>query len=175
MRGRMIRWGVPIVLVAVAGVGVAMAATASTHSSSGTVRTMKSAKFGTVLVSSSGKTLYRYTLDKKGVNTCTAVAVCAKYWPRLLVKATAKPTAGAGVNAALLGTIKQPKGLRQVTYAGFPLYVFAGDAKAGDVKGEGFDKTWYVVNAKGALVKHAVAGSPAPAPTTTSGGGGGWG
>jgi predicted lipoprotein with Yx(FWY)xxD motif len=174
MMGRMIRWGVAVALLAVGGVGAAMAATASTHSS-GTVRTAKSAKFGTVLVNASGKTLYRYTLDKKGVNTCTAVAICAKYWPRLLVTGTAKPTAGAGVSAALLGTIKQPKGLRQVTYAGFPLYVFAGDAKAGDVKGQGFEKTWYVVNAKGALVKHAVAGSPAPAPTTTSGGGSTWG
>jgi predicted lipoprotein with Yx(FWY)xxD motif len=175
MRGRMIRWGVPIALLAVAGVGAAMAATASTHSSSGTVRTVKSAKFGTVLVSATGKTLYRYTVDRKGVNKCTAVAICAKYWPRLLVKGTAKPTAGAGVNAALLGTIKQAKGVSQVTYAGFPLYFFAGDAKAGDMKGQGFEKTWYVVNAKGALVKHAIAGSPTPAPTTTSGGGGGWG
>lgn len=175
MRGRMIRWGVPIALLAVGGVGASMAATATTHSSAGTVRTVKNAKFGTVLVGANGKTLYRYTLDKKGVNNCTAVAICAKYWSRLLVKGTAKPTAGTGVKASLLGTIKQPKGLRQVTYAGFPLYFFAGDAKAGDVKGQGFEKTWYVVNAKGAFVKHAVAGSTTPAPTTTSGGGSSWG
>jgi predicted lipoprotein with Yx(FWY)xxD motif len=166
MRGRVIRAALPVVLVAVAGVGVAMAASASTRSSGGTVRAVESAKYGTVLVGPSGKTLYRYTPDKKGVNTCTPVPACAKYWSRLLVTGTAKP--GSGVSAGLLGTIKQPKGLVQVTYAGFPLYYFVGDAKAGDMKGQGFDGTWYVVNPKGALVKHAVAASSG-SPTTTSG------
>ncbi|MGH3002859.1 MAG: COG4315 family predicted lipoprotein [Gaiellaceae bacterium] len=180
----MIRWLVPLMLVSVAGVGTAMAATATTHAGKGTVNAMKSTAFGTVLVSKSGRTLYRYTVDRKHVNRCTAVPICAKYWPALLVKAGAKPSAGGGAKPALLGTIKAPHGMRQVTYAGFPLYFFAGDQKAGQVKGQGFDKTWYVVNLKGALVKRtAPMTSPAPTtsttPTTTtsSGGGGGetWG
>ena len=169
MRGRVIRWLLPLVLVAALGVGAAMAASASMRSSGATVKAVKSAKYGMVLVSSSGRTLYRYTLDRKGGNTCTRVAICAKFWPRLLVRGTAKPTAGAGAKAALLGTIKQPKGLVQVSYAGFPLYMFAGDKKAGAVKGEGFEGKWYLVNSKGALVKHAITSSGGtPAPTTTT-------
>jgi predicted lipoprotein with Yx(FWY)xxD motif len=88
-------------------------------------------------------------------------------WPPLVIKGTAKPKAGAGVNAALLGVMKRSKTLRQVTYGGFPLYVFSGDHKTGDVKGEAFQGKWYLVNPKGALVKKAVS--------TSGGGTGGWG
>jgi predicted lipoprotein with Yx(FWY)xxD motif len=171
----MIRWLLPVAMIAAIGAGTAMA-TSATRSSAPAVKAVDSAKFGTVLVGSNGRTLYRYTLDSKGVNRCTSNATCSKYWPRLLVKATAKPTAGAGVKAALLGTIKASNGMRQVTYAGFPLYTFSGDSKAGQVNGEGFEKQWYVVNTKGAFVKHAVASgtsttpAPAPPPTTTGGG-----
>ena len=127
MRGRWIRLVLPLVLVAVAGAGAAMAATASTHAQSGTVRAVKSKSYGMILVAANGKTLYRYTLDSKGVNRCTGDAACVKYWPQLLVKATAKPTAGTGASAGLLGTIKAAHGMRQITYAGFPLYYFVGD------------------------------------------------
>jgi hypothetical protein len=72
------------------------------------------------------------------------------------------------VSRGLLGTVKQPKGLIQVSYAGFPLYYFVGDAKPGDVKGEGFDHTWYLVDPKGALVKSAVASASTGASNNTS-------
>jgi predicted lipoprotein with Yx(FWY)xxD motif len=171
MRGRVIRWALPLVMAGVAGAGVAMAATASTRSS-GTVKAVQSTKFGMVLVAANGRTLYRYTKDSKGVNRCTPDATCAKYWPELLVKATATPTAGTGASSKLLGTIKAANGMRQVTYAGFPLYTFAGDRKAGQVNGEGFGKTWYVVNTKGALVKHAMASGSTSGGTTTPSSGG---
>jgi len=170
----MIRWLLPVALIAAIGAGTAMAATSATHSSTAAVKAVDSTKFGMVLVGSNGRTLYRYSADSKGMNSCSGVPACAKYWPRLLVKANVKPTAGTGVNASLLGTIKATGTMRQVTYGGFPLYTFTGDTKAGQVNGEGFLKAWFVVNTKGALVKHAVAASSSPAPaspgtTTTSG------
>jgi len=169
----MIRWLLPVAMIAAIGTGAAMAATSATHSTTPVVKTVASAKFGTVLVNASSRTLYRYTLDSKGVNRCTSNATCAKYWPQLLVKAGVKPTGGAGVQASLLGTIKAKGGMLQVTYAGFPLYTFAGDTKAGQVNGQAFEKQWYVVSTKGALVKHAVAGgtssSPSPAPSPDPG------
>lgn len=171
----MIRTLLALTLIAALGAGAAMAATSALHSSTPSVKTVANAKFGTILVSSTGKTLYRYTVDSKGINRCTKVPVCAKYWPALLVKPGVKPTAGTGVKTSLLGTIKAAHGMMQVTYAGFPLYAFAGDKAAGQVGGQGFEHTWYVVNTAGALVKHAVSGAPPkPAPaggaTTTSGG-----
>jgi len=170
MRSLGVRWLLPLIGAGVLGVGAAMAAT-SAHSSTGTVDLAKSAKYGMVLVTSTGRTLYRYTPDKKGKNTCTGA--CATYWPAYMYKGKTKPTAGTGASSALLGTIKHGKGL-QVTYAGFPLYTYVGDSKAGQVKGEGTYKTWYVVNAKGALVKKAVAATTST-PTTTAGGGSTWG
>jgi predicted lipoprotein with Yx(FWY)xxD motif len=175
MRGRLIRWGLPLLLVATAGAGAAMAATASTHAQSGTVRAVKSKSFGMILVAANGKTLYRYTLDGKGVNRCTSDATCAKYWPQLLIKATAKPTVGSGASAGLLGTIKAAHGMRQVTYAGFPLYFFAGDTAAGQTKGQGFQNQWYVVNTKGAFVKHAVPAGTTSTKSTSTSSGAGWG
>ena len=166
MRGRLIRWLLPGTLVAVMSVGAAMAATTMMRSGSATVQTAKSSKYGTVLVSSRGRTLYRYALDKKGVSACTGA--CATFWPALVLKGNAKPTAGAGVTASLLGTIKRVRGVEQVTYAGFPLYLYSGDRKPGDIKGEGFESKWYVLDTKGAMVKHAVGGK-------SGGKSGGWG
>lgn len=175
MRGRLIRLVLPLVLGTAVAVGAAMAATGSMHSGKATVKTAKNTSLGVILVSSSGRTLYRYTVDRKQVNRCSSDPTCNKFWPPLLVKAGVKPTAGSGAKSALLGTIKARGGMRQVTYAGFPLYVFAGDKAPGQVKGQGFESKWYVVSTTGALVKHP---QTAP-PTTTSGGttttGGAWG
>ena len=165
MPGRLSRLLLPLVLLGAVGVGAAMAAVASTQSTSATVKSAKSSKYGVVLVSASGRTLYRYASDRKGASSCTGA--CAKLWPPLVVKSAVKPTAGAGVNASLLGTMKRGKGVVQVTYGGFALYRYSGDVKSGDVKGEGFQGKWYVVNTKGALVKKPVSSS--------GGSGGGWG
>ena len=173
MRGRVIRWALPLVLIAVASAGAAMAAMAMQHAS-GTVRSATNSKFGPILVAANGHTLYRFTVDGKGVNRCSAVTACNKSWPALLVKAGAKPTAGAGVSAALVGTMKAANGMMQVTYAGFPLYYYAGDTKAGQVNGQAFQSKWYVVNAKGALVKKPVSSGSGGA-GGGGGGGGAWG
>jgi predicted lipoprotein with Yx(FWY)xxD motif len=42
---------------------------------------------------------------------------------------------------------------KQVTYAGHPLYYYAGDKKAGDLNGQGFFSVWYVVSPKGTAIK----------------------
>jgi predicted lipoprotein with Yx(FWY)xxD motif len=161
MRGRVIRVLLPLAVAGAVAAGVSMAASAAMQSSGVTVKAAKSASFGIVLVNSAGHTLYRYTLDRKGVNACTGA--CTKIWPPLLLKASLKPTVGSGASSGLIGTIAAAKGMHMVTYAGFPLHLFSGDSKAGQTKGEGFDGKWFAVNTKGALVKHAV--------TTNTGGG----
>jgi predicted lipoprotein with Yx(FWY)xxD motif len=163
----MTRWVLPGALAAVLGLATAMAATGAVGSHA-TVQAKKTARFGTVLFGANGRVLYRFTHDRKRVNTCSANAVCNATWPALLVKAGAKPTAGPGVDAALLGTIPHGAGKAQVTYGGYPLYTFVKDKDAGDQYGEGFQSAWFVVNAKGALVKHATAAAPAATTTTTT-------
>src|SRR5262245_31268564 len=147
-----------VVALALAAAGVATAA-AVTHQStrSGTV-TLHKTKLGKVLATKSGMTLYLFMADKqKGKSAC--YGACASFWPPLL--SAHKPTAGTGVKAGLLGTIKRKNGTKQVTYAGHPLYRFKLDKSAGQVKGEGYDiygGKWYGVNASGKAVKHASGG-----------------
>jgi predicted lipoprotein with Yx(FWY)xxD motif len=170
MRDNAIRWMLLVVLVAAAGTGGAMMALAAgAKSSMGTVDVAKSGALGSVLVAANGHTLYRFTVDSKGVNRCTSNPTCKAYWPALTLKAGTKPTAGSGVSSKLLATMAASHGLAQVTYAGYPLYYFSGDKKAGQTNGQGFQHKWYVVSTTGALVKHAATSTtPSPATTTTS-------
>ena len=65
---------------------------------------------------------------------------------------SASPTVGTSLSVSKLGTTKRKDGELQVTYGGHPLYYFAKDKKAGDVRGEGivhFGGSWWVVSARG--------------------------
>ena len=80
-------------------------------------------------------------------------------WPALLTKGA--PIAGPGVNPRLLGTVTRTdfdfltggSSVKQVTYAGYPLYRFFLDQAAGDTQGANLDDPvpsppgiWYLVD-----------------------------
>jgi predicted lipoprotein with Yx(FWY)xxD motif len=112
---------------------------------------LRSTKLGKVLADSKGRTLYLFEKDRNDKSACAGA--CAKVWQPLMV--SSKPTAGAGVKAALLGTTRRKSGA-QVTYNRHPLYTFTGDKKAGQTTGEGskaFGAEWYVLSAKGSKVE----------------------
>lgn len=130
----------------------------------------QSARYGAVLETSTGRTLYMLTADSASSSACDAS--CAQIWTPLAT--TGSPAAGSGVQAALLGTITRSDGSKQVTYGGHPLYTFSGDSGSGQVNGEGimsFGGTWYVLATSGQPVKSAVSSST----STSSGSGGGGG
>ena len=129
------------------------------------VRTSDS-PLGTVLVDGSGRTLYLFTADGKNTNSMDCDAACLKLWPPM----EGKPKAGDGVDAGLIGTTDDA-GRAQVTYAGHPLYYYAADRAAGDVKGQGIDGVWFALDGKGAAVKKAAPAASA----TQDGGDGGFG
>jgi predicted lipoprotein with Yx(FWY)xxD motif len=134
-----------LVTLVAAAVLAATAALASTNKSSSI--SLRTTKVGKVLVAANGRTLYLFTADNSKKSVC--YGQCAGYWPPLIA---AKPTAGAGLKASLLGTTKRRGGKLQVTYGGHPLYFFAQDKKAGDVNGQGFvhfGGAWWVVSAAG--------------------------
>ena len=108
---------------------------------------------GKIIVEADGTTLYMFSKDTKGASNCTGG--CASAWPPLI----GTPTNGAGVDAGDVSTITRPDGTKQVTFYGFPLYTFKGDAKPGDTNGQGEGGVWYVVDSSGTPVKTA-------APTT---------
>jgi len=134
---------------------------------------------GTVLVNGSGRTLYLLSSEKGGKLTCTDANGCTKVWPDSeLPKGVAQPTAGTGVQASLLGTVKNADGALYVTYNSYPLYTFSGDSGPGMANGENiksFGGTWTAITPAGAMAAPS-GGSTAttPAPASSSSGGGGY-
>ena len=163
MKNRVLRMAT-IPLVVLVGVSVAIAVAGATQPVP-TVKTAHSSTFGTLLVSSTGLTLYQLGSEKKGTITCTGS--CAKIWPPLLLPAGAKPIAGTGVSQAKLGTIKRPDHGTQVTYSGKALYRFASDRKSGAVSGQNVASFHIVVLKAGS---GSAATSTAPAAPSTGGG-----
>jgi predicted lipoprotein with Yx(FWY)xxD motif len=135
---------------------------AARNATGATVSTAKTG-LGRILVNSSGRTLYLFEKDRKGMSACSGQ--CASFWPPLMTKGKARAIGGA--KASLLGTTKRANGRLQVTYNHHPLYTFAEDTKKGQTKGEGMDAfgaEWYALSTAGAKV---VKASPPP----SSGGG----
>ncbi len=77
--------------------------------------------FGSVLFDANGQVIYVFEIDETDKSNCTSEE-CVKAWPPVLTEED--PTAGAGADAALLGTIRRDDGSLQVTYAGRPLYFY---------------------------------------------------
>ena len=98
------------------------------------VGSANAATFGAVLTGPTGMTLYTHAGDSATESTCSGA--CATAWPPLVT--TGQPTAAAGVTGRL-GTAMRADGTTQVTYNGLPLYYWQGDAKAGDVTGDGVE------------------------------------
>jgi predicted lipoprotein with Yx(FWY)xxD motif len=115
---------------------------------------------GADLAASNGHTLYMFTADKAGRSACSGA--CANVWLPLLTSGRPTAAKGSGVNAKLLGTIKRSGRALQVTYNGHPLYLYAGDMRPGQIRGEGANKYgghWYIVNTAGSPVKPKSGGT----------------
>jgi predicted lipoprotein with Yx(FWY)xxD motif len=105
-------------------------------------------KLGMVLVDSKGFVLYDFHKDKGTTSAC--YGACEQGWPPLLTKGASQPSNGA--NASMLGTTERKDGSMQVTYAGHPLYTFAGDKKPGEANGNdisAFGAQWYALQGNG--------------------------
>jgi predicted lipoprotein with Yx(FWY)xxD motif len=108
----------------------------------------RSTGLGTVLVDGHGRTLYLFQKDKGTTSSCAGA--CASVWPPL--SSTGNGAARDGLPAGKLRSTKRSDGTTQLTYAGHPLYTYAGDGKPGDVKGQGlnqFGAKWYVLAPSG--------------------------
>jgi predicted lipoprotein with Yx(FWY)xxD motif len=110
-----------------------------------------------VLVDGSGWTLYLYVPDH-GRSRSTCYAVCDVLWPPLLLPSRlSTPLAGPGVRKSLLGTTTRLDGTRQVTYRGWPLYLFANDTRRGQAAGQDDDMgLWFVIDAHGNAIRSKI-------------------
>jgi predicted lipoprotein with Yx(FWY)xxD motif len=131
--------------VAAITAGLAVAGGAS---SGGARVALAASPLGRILVDGKGITLYDFVKDNGTSSAC--YGACAALWPPLTT--SAKPTAGPGVRASLLGTTRRKDGKLEVTYNGHPLYYFVSDRKPGQITGQGvnqFGGPWWVLSAAG--------------------------
>lgn len=100
---------------------------------------------GDTLLDGSGRAVYLFANDTAGASSCDNQ--CAAAWPPLTVDG--QPVAGDGVDPAKLGTVERTDGSMQITYAGHPLYHFAGDENPGDINGHGMNDVWWLLRPDG--------------------------
>jgi predicted lipoprotein with Yx(FWY)xxD motif len=162
--------------VAAAGVRAHHHAGSRDRKAGAVVHLMASKKFGHILVTASGRTLY--TLVSGAGSPLPCSGTCASLWPPLTT--SGKPHGVKGLEGRLLGT-KKAGGKTQITYDGHPLYLYAGDSGKGQVNGEGvksFGGVWYVISTKGSPVHGTLVASGGNGGGSYGGGsggsGGGW-
>ncbi len=118
-------------IAATAVLGPASASTAKTEN---VAHTVKTSKYGTILVNAKGFTLYTYAKDTKNHSKVTGELLA--FWPALVVPARVSPV---GTHVTGLGVFTRSNGQHQVTDHGKPLYLFVEDKKPGQVTGQGVE------------------------------------
>ena len=153
--GRLTAVAVAVVTIAAAAVAVILltrssspaaprAAARETPAAAPSVRVAQT-KLGQILVNAEGRTLYLYMKDRGTKSACSRR--CSQVWPPATVSGA--PTAGPGVAAAKMTTTRGADNRRQLVYNGHPLYTLTADVRPGQINGEGFLGTWYVISAAG--------------------------
>jgi predicted lipoprotein with Yx(FWY)xxD motif len=126
---------------------------------------------GTVVVDGQRHTVYLLRSGNGKNVPCDDASGCTKVWPDLALPAgTAAATAGTGLQASLLGTVKLADGETYPTYGGWLMYEYVGDNGPAQAHGQGlnsFGGTWSAITPAGAPA------TPATATPTSSGSGSG--
>jgi predicted lipoprotein with Yx(FWY)xxD motif len=156
--------GIAVIVLAVGG---GSAKTAPQHAAAaGSAISIRTTPLGGTLVDANGRTLYLFAGDRTNVSRLSGAGLSV--WPRFI--ATGLVKASNGAQAAKIGTITSPSGIRQVTYNGHPLYYYVGDSAPGSTRGQGlnqFGALWYVLGPAGNAVTSSASHSTAP-PATSS-------
>jgi predicted lipoprotein with Yx(FWY)xxD motif len=142
-----------LAIAASAAIAVSSALAApSAHSSSGPSVVVRHTAIGSILATPSGQTLYVFSRDHLGSNSCAKISHCSHSWPALTTRS--RPTAGSGVHSSMLSTITV-NGIKQITYGDHALYMFAGSSpgETDYVGVQEFGGTWEAINASGHLFK----------------------
>lgn len=132
-------------------------APASPTATAAAVKVTQNAKFGAILTTADGITLYTFAQDANGKSTCTGA--CAATWPPLTTTAANAPAVeGATGEFALLS---RDDGTKQLAFNGKPLYRYGPD-KPGDTSGDGIGGVWFVAKATAAAATPGASFTPDP-------------
>ncbi|MCX5193017.1 SCO0930 family lipoprotein [Streptomyces sp. NBC_00249] len=140
------------------------AAAAGAGAAAGQLKVQELPNLGSTVTDGQGITLYRFDKDTAKPPKSNCEGDCAKAWPAV---AADDASAGAGIDAGLLGSVARADGTKQLTLGGWPVYRYAKDTKPGDTLGEGVGGTWHVLGPDGkpaAPAKPGGAGADPAAP-----------
>ena len=94
-------------------------------------------KVNGILVDAHGMTVYTFDKDVAGSGKSACNNQCAANWPPLAAQAS---DSGSGD----WSIVTRDDGSRQWAYKGWPLYMYAKDARTGDTTGDGKGNVWHV-------------------------------
>jgi predicted lipoprotein with Yx(FWY)xxD motif len=128
---------------------------------------------GMVLVDGRGHTVYLLASGNGRNVPCDDASGCTKVWPDLALPAgTAAATAGTGLQASLLGTMKLADGETYPTYGGWLMYEYVGDNGPAQAHGQGlhsFGGSWSAITPAGAPATSAATSTSGGSGTSTTG------
>jgi predicted lipoprotein with Yx(FWY)xxD motif len=103
---------------------------------------VSSEQYGDYLTNKTFFTLYRYLSDPQDQKMSTCNGNCAKIWPAFYVEDL---TMDPELRPIDFDTITREDGSKQLTYKGWPLYLYSGDTKPFETNGQGVNGLWFVV------------------------------
>lgn len=86
---------------------------------------------GNIIIDSSGRSVYNFIFDAKGVAACNRG--CAITWPHVYFANLSQSNLGTGLSIADFSTTTNADGSMQTTFKGHPLYNYAHDSKTNGV------------------------------------------
>ena len=107
---------------------------------------------GTVVIDGRGITVYMFATDVRG-QPSRCYDICAVQWPPVVLPpGVTRPVVGKGIRPALLGTAARTDGSVQITYNGWPLYLWPPDKAPGQATGQALTNAgglWYALSPAG--------------------------
>jgi predicted lipoprotein with Yx(FWY)xxD motif len=125
------------------------AAASPANAAAGAALALRHTPLGMILTTGWGFTVYAFEADHGTMSACTGA--CAAAWPPVTT-GSVRITVAGGAARSLAGQTTRPGGVHQLTYAGHPLYTFAGDTSPGATNGQGseaFGARWDVLTPAG--------------------------
>ncbi len=123
--------------------------------SAGQLAVAEDAKLGKIVTDSAGFTLYRFDQDTASPPKSSCDGDCATTWPPVPADGA---SVASGIDRSLLGEVTRSDGTKQLTVAGWPMYRYVKDTKAGDTNGQGVKGTWFATAPTGKKAGTALPG-----------------
>ena len=136
------------------GTSSSPSATANAPAASNDLATANSS-LGQIVVDGKGMTAYFFDKDTANSGKSVCSGQCATLWPAITTTSDTPTVKGV---TGKVGTITGVDGGKQITINGMPIYTFANDSAAGDVKGQGLMGIWWAVSPAGDKITTAASG-----------------